>query len=91
MYILVAGLMNLAISLAAPGVAGGWRGHVRRTGSAILLIVPAVLLAAFFVDPPRAPDRWLTSGGMLGLAIGVIAHLTASRRPAGKGPPPDSQ
>ena len=39
-------------------------------------LAPAVLFAAFIVEPPRAtPDRYLTTAGMLLLLLGTLCHL----------------
>lgn len=77
-YILFAALLNVAFGVyfhRPPGQAARQR-RLRTFGSAVLLAMPAVLTVAFFVEPAGGGfGRPLTSLGIFGTALGVVAHL----------------
>lgn len=79
-YILFAGLLNLALAGSSPSSRSGWRRWSRRAGSGLALAAPWVLVAAFFVEPPRASeDRVMTAIGVFLLALGILACAAAER------------
>ena len=79
-YLLLASLVNIALGCYWPGARAGWRGKLASAGGWLLLTAPLVLLAAFFVEPPRASaERGLTFLGVLLTLIGVAAQLPSRR------------
>ena len=59
----------------------GWRRAAQRLGSLLLLAAPVVLVAAFFIEPARgAPERPLTTLGMVLLLGGIVMHALARGR-----------
>ena len=83
-YLLLAGLLNVSLWLYAAAPASGWHRRLYRLGSALLLAAPALLLAAFFIDPPQAaPERLATSLGLFVLAGGMLCHVAAAFRRKG--------
>jgi hypothetical protein len=78
-YILLVGLINLALSLRRPVSARPGPQRAARIGSACLFIAPMLLLAAFFHDPPKAgADRMMSAFGLYLTALGMILHLFAA-------------
>lgn len=77
-YILFAGLLNLAVgSYLSPG-AVRWRRGLQNLGSFLYLVAPAIFIFAFFFDPPRGgPDKPATVLGVFALIIGTGLHLLA--------------
>jgi len=74
-YVLLASLINVAIGIYCRGSRPGWRGIVARTGSALALAAPLVLLYAFFAEPPHGvPERPVTLIGIAMLLAGVLAQ-----------------
>ena len=75
-YILFAGLVNLALGLQLHSADGGWRRSLQIAGSAALLTAAPLLVAAFFRDPPGGnAERLLTSVGVALVLAGVLLHL----------------
>lgn len=75
-YLLAAGLLNVAIGLYGVGNPGPARYRMQVTGSWLLLIAPLILFAAFVIDPPReTAHRYLTSVGVLLLFAGTMLHV----------------
>src|ERR1051325_5352148 len=50
-YLLLAGLVNLAIGSYFSKRTGGWRSGLQTIGSLLVLVAPALMLAAFFTEP----------------------------------------
>jgi len=80
-YILMAGLINLAAGLYPAPARAGWRLALGHLASALLLLAPAMLVAAFCLEPVQGGEqRPLTFYGVLMLLLGVLAaHLPALR------------
>jgi len=77
LYILAAGLVNLMTGLYCRRHRDGWRRYVQAAGSALLLAAPALLLAAFLVEPNRTihdPLAW-SHDGLYALFGGSMLHL----------------
>jgi hypothetical protein len=78
-YLLMAGLLNLA-AVHAPSVTR-WRARAQGIGSALLLLAPVVLVAAFIREPGTPePGRPLTHAGIIALAAGTVLRA-GLRRP----------
>ena len=80
-YILMAGLINLAIGsyfLLSPA---GWRRILQFTGSAFLLVAPVLLICAFFYEPSsKRAERPLTLPAVILLASGTLSHMMSTAR-----------
>ena len=76
LYLLFAGLLNLALGSYLQLCEGGWRRRLQAFGSGCLLIAPLVLFPAFFIDPPRlSPKRPTTEAAIFLVFFGTLAHL----------------
>jgi hypothetical protein len=74
-YLLLAGLINIAIGIYRGNSRPGWRGGVALAGSALVLAAPLLLVYAFFAEPPRGvPERPATLIGMVMLLLGVFGQ-----------------
>jgi hypothetical protein len=74
-YLLLASLVNVALGCYWSGARAGWRGKLALGGSWLLLLAPAVLLYAFFAEPPRgSPERGFTFIGVLLTLVGVVVQ-----------------
>lgn len=79
-YLLLASLVTIALGCYWPAARPGWRGKLASAGAWLLLAALLVLLAAFFVEPPRgSPERGLTFLGVLLTLLGVTAQLPSRR------------
>ena len=80
-YLLAAGLINLALGFHLVAHGTPWRRNLQVSGSILLLLAPLVLFAAFVHDPPRAtPHRLLTSIGVIMLFAGTMMHVSGRTR-----------
>jgi hypothetical protein len=81
-YILLAGLLNLALGAhleRAPGA----RRHIQSAGSVLLLVSALLLVVAFYREPPHPnPHRPLTAYGLYAALAGTFVHVVAARRRA---------
>jgi hypothetical protein len=98
-YLLFAALLNVVLGLYSEPAPGGWRLWLRRVGSVLVLIAPALLGLAFLREP------WLTGlarpyaqPAVIGTFVGVLCHLASRTRPSSspscvasgkRGPEPD--
>lgn len=82
-YLLLAGLLNVAVGAYYCRHAVPWRRSLQVGGSVLLLLAPLVLLLAFVREPPAAAHvRPLTSVGVLMLFAGTMGQVPARiRRP----------
>jgi hypothetical protein len=81
LYLLLSGLLNLAIGTYLALRDRGWRRRAQVAGSVCLLLAPAVLFPAFFLDPPgTSPQRLVTTAGMFLLFFGTLLHLPGAPR-----------
>lgn len=79
-YLLWAALLNGAVGLHL-ATARGWRRVPQTLGSALIVVAPAALLAAFFTEPwLSALDRPYSRPAIYGSLAGVILHLLAAWR-----------
>jgi hypothetical protein len=85
-YILMAGLVNIALGAYFVGREAGWRRTLQLAGSVLVVVAPALMLAAFFTEP-GGPElkRHFTLPAVQLLAAGTILHaLSGPRRPAAR-------
>src|SRR5436190_22943310 len=80
-YVLLAGLVNLAVGTYFVRRAGGWRKALQLSGSVLVLAAPLLLLAAFFTEP-GAPGlrRQFTLPAIIILAVGTLLHAFSGVR-----------
>ena len=75
-YLLMASLVNLAISYYLYYSYLGWRRTCVHIGSILLYLSPFVLTYAFFFEAPLAiPERNYTFLGVVLLVVGMVLHL----------------
>ncbi|HKE28412.1 MAG TPA: hypothetical protein VKB88_38950 [Bryobacteraceae bacterium] len=76
-YILAGGLVNLMLGIYVQQ-RHGWRGVMQDIGSAFLVLSPALLIAAFAVEPAVGFRRemWWSTIGLYTLFGGAMLHLT---------------
>ena len=80
-YILLAGLVNLAVGTYFVRRAGGWRRTLQTTGSILVLAAPLLLLAAFFTEPGLPGlRRQFTLPAIVILAVGTLLHAFSGVR-----------
>jgi choline-glycine betaine transporter len=85
-YLLLAGLINLALGIYLVRAQRGWRRGLQTAGSALLLFAPVLVFSAFVYEPPRASlERPLTLFAMIMLLAGTVSHLLCNLKLATKG------
>ena len=78
-YLLLAGLLNVGLGTYFVAHPERWRRTLQRAGSALILVASALLLAAFFYEPPQAmPERPVTAAGLFAVLIGTFCHFAAT-------------
>ncbi len=84
-YILSAGLVNLALGLRYALPEGAARRSAALAGSLLTLVSAVLLFFAFFAEPMagRGPG-WLSAAGLHALFGGVLLHAAGSFRRAGR-------
>ena len=84
-YILFAALLNVTASGWGDAPLRGWRRALRTFGAGALLLAPAVLTAAFFLDhgPGRLARPWVLAGVVLA-ASGSVSYSLAAWRSGSK-------
>ena len=82
-YILFAGLLNLAVGAYFVSRETGWQRRVQRAGSALIIIGALLSLTAFFYEPPADGLRQsFTLPAVVALAIGTLCHVAAAKKGA---------
>ena len=85
-YVLLAGLVNVALAVQLAPVTPGWRSAASRLASLLALAAPAVLCLAFYLEAARAPaERVVTLLGVSALAAGIALHVLGGARRHGLG------
>src|SRR5437764_12587343 len=80
-YILLAGLVNLAVGTYFVRRAGGWCRTLQTIGSVLVLAAPLLLLAAFFTEPGLPGlRRQFTLPAIVILAVGTLLHAFSGVR-----------
>src|ERR1051325_4359635 len=74
-YLLLAGLVNLGLGAYFSYRGRGWRRGFQILGSALVVVAPALMLAAFFTEP-AAPGlrRHFTLPAIIILSVGTLLH-----------------
>jgi hypothetical protein len=80
-YLLLAGLLNLALGTYCRASERTWRRRLQSIGSCLILAAPPLLLAAF-VRGPHGPDpaQPFTSPAIIGLLAGTLLHAVGGGR-----------
>ena len=80
-YLLLAGLVNLGLGAYFAGRPRGWPRALQLLGSALVVVAPALMLAAFFTEP-GAPGlrRHFTLPAVIILAAGTLLHALSGLR-----------
>jgi len=83
-YLLLNALINITLGLYVQYGPSGWRRSLQITGSVLIIVAPAFLLAGFFYEPPHGANQTIIAPyGIFATAIGILLHLvSASRRRA---------
>ncbi len=80
-YLLASGLLNIAVGTYLALQPGGWRRKLQVAGSLLYLAAPALLLVAFFYEPPQArPERYLTVIGVLVMLMATVCHMVGGKK-----------
>ncbi len=80
-YILFAGLVNIAVGMNPPDPAVAWRRRLQLVGSAVLVMAPLLLLTAFIVEGPQAQAvRPITEVGVILMFAAVMCQVPARAR-----------
>jgi multisubunit Na+/H+ antiporter MnhG subunit len=80
-YILMAGLINIAMGLHFAWRDKLWRKRLQAAGSAFMLIAPFALIAAFFYEPIAGVlQKSITTPAVVSLFIGTLLHMIAGAR-----------
>jgi hypothetical protein len=80
-YLLLAGLVNLGVGSYFVYRVRGWRRSLQLAGSALVLVAPGLMLAAFFTEP-GVPGlrRHFTLPAVVILAAGTLLHVLSGLR-----------
>jgi hypothetical protein len=80
-YILLAGLVNLGVGAYFVRRAGGWRKTLQTAGSILILLAPALMLAAFFAESGvPGLHRHFTLPAIIILSVGTLCHAFSALR-----------
>lgn len=80
-YILLAGLINIALGTYMALSDRSWPRAAQTFGSICLLLAPAILIFAFFYEPIRESlERPATLFGIVLLLVGTLSHLFSASR-----------
>lgn len=84
-YLLGAALVNITLGLYLGARPAGWRRILQQLGSALILVSPLLLVAAFYSEPALglAGRGWQSHAGLIGLFVGVMTHIVAGAGASG--------
>jgi hypothetical protein len=75
-YILFSAFINVCLGIYLSGRTPGWRRTLQIVGSVLILLAPGLLLAGFFFEPNRGPNRTVLAPlGIFATAAGMLLHL----------------
>ena len=76
-YLLAGALVNVMAGIYLQLRPAGWRRRVQMVGSALLLLAPVLLLAAFLSEPQHGLQEKMrfSMDGIVAMALGTLAHL----------------
>jgi hypothetical protein len=79
-YIMFAGILNVAVGVYLCPHAKGWRRNLQVAGSVMLLIAPVLLILAYIREPRLATHvRPFTAAGVMLLLVGTLCHVPARK------------
>lgn len=77
-YLLFGGLLNVLLGLYLDEGSAGWRRHVGRVGSVLILVAPALLLVGFGREAARTDlERPYATPAIYASFAGVLLHAMA--------------
>jgi len=80
-YLLLAGLVNVGVGAYFAYRERGWRRRLQLVGSALVVVAPALMLAAFFAEPGvPGLKRHFTLPAIVILSIGTLLHALSGLR-----------
>jgi peptidoglycan/LPS O-acetylase OafA/YrhL len=80
-YLLLAGLINLAIGIYFNQWRPGWRRKLQIVGSLLIVLAPGLLLAGFFTEPNKGPEQTMLAPlGIFAVSLGALLHVISSLR-----------
>jgi len=75
-YLLLAGLVNLGVGAYFTYHGARWRKTLQVVGSALIVLAPLLMTAAFFYEPKlKGLQRTFTQPAIVALFAGVFLHL----------------
>ena len=80
-YLLLAGLVNVGVGAYFGYRERGWRRRLQLLGSALIVVAPALMLAAFFTEPGEPGlKRHFTLPAVVILSSGTLLHALSGLR-----------
>ena len=80
-YLLLAGLVNVGVGAYFGYRERGWRRGLQLLGSALIIVAPALMLAAFFAEPGEPGlKRHFTLPAVVILSSGTLLHALSGLR-----------
>ncbi|MDT7809029.1 MAG: hypothetical protein QOJ70_2842 [Acidobacteriota bacterium] len=80
-YLLLAGLVNLGVGSYFSYRERGWRRTLQVFGSVLIVVAPALMLAAFFTEPGLPGlKRHFTLPAVIILSVGTLLHALSGLR-----------
>ncbi len=84
-YLLLAGLVNLGVGAYFGYRERGWQRGLQLAGSALVVVAPALMVAAFFAEPGEPGlKRHFTQPAVIILAAGTLLHALSGIGSGGK-------
>ena len=84
-YLLLAGLVNLGVGSYFRDRERGWRRGLQLLGSALVVVAPVLMAAAFFAEPTGPGlKRHFTLPAVVTLSVGTLLHALSGMRSGAK-------